>query len=99
MRAAPGCGTIAIRESDRPADAASHERYGDASIVPIAGAGRALRHERTRKREPSQTIPFAWKHTPKPHPAGTKVAATVPHYPSRASASPKSGRPALGCAE
>lgn len=29
MRAAPGCGTIAIRESDRPADAASHERYGE----------------------------------------------------------------------
>ncbi|MGZ4179513.1 MAG: hypothetical protein ACXVUL_02335, partial [Solirubrobacteraceae bacterium] len=33
VRAAPGCGTIAIRESDRPADAASHERYGDRGMA------------------------------------------------------------------
>jgi hypothetical protein len=35
VRAAPGCGTIAIRESDRPADAASHERYGDDPIARL----------------------------------------------------------------
>jgi hypothetical protein len=35
VRAAPGRGTIAIRESDRPADAASHERYGDDPIARL----------------------------------------------------------------
>ena len=44
---APGCGTIAIRESDRPADAESHERYGDDSTTRPLAPARSQRHERS----------------------------------------------------
>jgi hypothetical protein len=33
LRAAPGCGTIAFRESDRPADPRADERNGDEAQV------------------------------------------------------------------
>ena len=39
---------------------------------------------------------IAWKHAQNPTRRGCRHG---PHYPSHASASPKSGRPDLGCAE
>ena len=41
---------------------------------------------------------IAWKHAPNPTPPAPR-SPPRPHYPSRASASPKSGRPDLGRAE
>jgi hypothetical protein len=42
LRAAPGCGTIAFRESDRPADPRADERNGDVSITRPAGGWRSV---------------------------------------------------------